>query len=171
MFLISTLLYPGDGNTSSHTIKIIVPEVALLDIESESSKNIFLEMTAPTEAGDRLISNIDDSIWLNVTSIVSIGKSRDISVKIDETISGIDLKVSSTQYSGSGYGYWGTPSTELSLNTNEQILVSGITNGKTGNGYNNGFNLKYSAKIDNTNIENLVSSDGKNITVTYTLAN
>ena len=169
--LISTLLYTGDSNIASHSIKIIVPEVALSDIEAKASKDISLLFISPSEAGEPISSNSDNNLWLNVTSIVTKGESRNITVKIIETIPGLDLVVSSSNYQGSGYGYWGTPTSELSLSTIEQILVNGIKTGITNNSYNNGYNLKYKAVLDNTKLNELVSIDGRDVTVTYTISN
>lgn len=171
VFTILAMLIAGDSNITSHSIKIIVPEVALLDIEAQTSKDISLLFDSPLEAGEPITSNSDNNLWLNVTSIVTRGESRNITVKINETIPGLDLKVTSINYQGSGYGYWGTPNSELSLNTIEQILVSGIKTGVTSNSYNNGYNLKYDAKLDNTKLSELVSIDNRDITVTYTISN
>jgi hypothetical protein len=169
--LLSTLLYTGDSNSASHTIRIIVPEVALLDIESEYNKNIPLLFTAPSESGEPITSSSNSDLWLNVTSIVSSGDSREITVKIDNTIPGLDLKVMPKDYQGNGFGYWGTPNSELSLTTFEQVLISGIRSGVTANSFNNGYNLEYEAALDNSSIKDLVSTDGKDITVTYTISN
>lgn len=169
--LIGTLLFAGDSNLTSHKIKIIVPEVALMDIEAQSSKNISLLFTSPIEAGDPITSNSDNSLWLNVTSIVTKGESRNITVKINETIPGLDIKVTPNSYQGTGYGYFGTPSAQLKLNTVEQILIHGITSGVTDNSYDNGYNLKYEAVLDNSSLNELVSMNMEKITVTYTISN
>lgn len=165
----SSILMSNDGSNGSHNIRIVIPKVALLDIESENSKNIILEMTSPIEAGDPIQGNIDNSIWLNVTSIVNSGNTRNISVKIDEPINGIDLNVVSNPYSGSGFGSWGTPNAELTLSTNDQTLVSGITNAISGHGSYNGYNLKYSVNSNNSNYEEIYSTSANEVTVTYTL--
>lgn len=165
----SSVLISRDYGNGSHTIKIVIPEVALLDIESEISKNMILNITPPIEAGNPIQGNIDNSLWLNVTSIASSGNARNISVKIDETIHGIDLNVISNPYSGSGFGSWGTPNSELTLTTNDQTLVGGITSGVSGQGPFNGYNLKYSAKSNNSNYGEITSSSADEVTVTYTL--
>lgn len=164
-----TLLLSQDKPNDKHTVTIVVQKVAMLDIESPTSKNLILTMTSPTEAGDRTLNSIDDKIWLNVTSVVGPGDTRDISVKINEPVSGVDLNVVSDAYSGSGFGLWGTPQNELTLTQLDQILVSGIKSGESGDGANNGFNLKYIAKSNNSKYGEITSTPGNDITVTYTL--
>ena len=165
----SSILVSNDNGNGSHNIRIVIPKIALLDIESENSKNIILKMTSPIEAGDPIQGNNDNSLWLNITSIVNSGNTRNISVKIDEPIDGIDLNVVSNPYSGSGFGSWGTPNTELTLTTNDQALVGGITNAISGHGSYNGYNLKYSANSNNSNYGEITSTPADEVTVTYTL--
>jgi len=165
----STLLISKDNDGAYHTVTIVIPKVALLDIESVTSKDITLTMAPPSEAGNPILSNIDNNLWLNVTSIVASGNTRDISAKIDAPINGLDLKVVSNAHSGSGFGSWGGPQPELILTTADQTLVSGIKSGYTMDGANNGFNLKYTVKSNNLMYGGITSTTEDNITVTYTL--
>lgn len=158
-----------DNSAANHTVTIFIPKIALLDIESVTPQNITLTMASPSEAGDPILSNTDNNLWLNVTSITTSGNARDISVKIDAPINGLDLKVVSNAHSGSGFGSWGSPQPELILTTADQTLVSGIKSGYTVNGANNGFNLKYTVKSNNSKYGDITSTAGNNITVTYTL--
>jgi len=164
-----TLLISNDNSGANHTVTIVIPKIALLDIESVTSKDITLTMASPLEAGDPLLSNINNNLWLNVTSVITSGNTRDISVKIDAPINGLDLKVVSNAHSGSGFGSWGVPQPELILTTADQTLVSGIKSGYTMDGANNGFNLKYTVKSNNSMYGEITSTTGNNITVTYTL--
>jgi hypothetical protein len=165
-----TVAFAQDSNSDNHKVSIVIPQIALLDIEPEASKDISLSLDAPTEAGDPLAEKSDNNLWLNVTSIVSSGATRDISVKVDAALTGIDLKVVSAAYSGAGFGSFGTPQPEVTLSTSDQALVSGIKSGYTADGDGNGFNLTYTAspKAD-SEFGDLVSTTGTDITVTYTL--
>ena len=80
------------------------------------------------------------------------------------------LKVESAAYSGSGFGFWGSPQAEVTLTAADQNLVSGIMSGFTVNGANNGYNLTYTAspKQDAT-FGDIVATAGTDIVVTYTL--
>ncbi len=60
--------YGQDTNTDSHTITVEIPEVALVDIEPSASKDISLEYTAPTEAGNPLVEATNSDLWLNYSS-------------------------------------------------------------------------------------------------------
>lgn len=163
------MLYGEDSESASHDLRIIIQKVVLMDIESASTKNIILKMDSPSEAGDPLISAVDNRLWLNVTSVIESGNPTNITARIDEQISGIDLKVKSEPFSGSGYGKWGTTLPTVTLNTTDQAIVSGIKSGISGNGPNNGFNLKYIAQTNNSNYGTIVSSKNNSVEVTYTL--
>ena len=167
--VITFMIYADDDKDDIHTIRILIPKIALLDIESVNTKNITLKMLSPSEAGDALMSASDNRIWLNVTSVIESGNARTITVKIDEPLTGVDLKVMSDAYSGAGFGSWGTPQPEITLTQLDQTLVSGIKSGETGDGAHSGFNLKYIAQSNNTNYGKITSTNGKSITVTYTL--
>jgi len=168
-FTFTCLLYSKDTNNTSHTIRVIIPKIAKLDIESASSNNITLEMLSPSEPGNSLESTTDNSIWLNISSVAESDNVRDITVKVNKPIEGIDINVASDVFSGSGYGSWGSPLPQITLSANDQTLISGIKSGISGNGIFNGFNLKYSAQIADSNYGNINSSENKDITVTYTL--
>jgi len=168
-FAITCLGLSKDTNIASHTVRIVIPKIALLDIESVSTNEITLKMVPPSEPGNSLADAMDKSIWLNVTSVAESGSLRDITVKLDKPMKGIDLRVVSDVYSGSGYGKWGTPLSEITISPNDQTLISGIKSGVTGDGAFNGFNLKYSAQIVDSDYKNLNSSASRDITVTYTI--
>ncbi len=168
--LTNNFILSQDKPYDNHSVTIVVPKVAMLDIESTASKNIALTLSAPSEAGEIAQKSIDDDrIWLNVTSVVENGQTRDISVKVDEPVPGVDIKVVSDSFSGAGFGSWGTPQEEVTLSSFDQILVSGIKSGESGEGVNNGFNLKYIAMGNYTKFGDITSSTGKESTVIYTL--
>lgn len=158
----------SDNNTDSHNINLTIPTIALLDIESAGSNDISVTLVAPEEAGDPFASQTDNSLWLNVTSIVTSGASNNISVSIDQTIPGLDLKVIAAA-NISGKGNLGTPDTEVTLTTSSQTLVHGITSGYTTNGSGNGFQLTYTVDPDEDALDALVASSPI-IEVTYTFA-
>lgn len=169
LFIGFTLIFCADDNKDIHTVRIVIPKVALLDIESENTKNITLKMVAPQEAGHALQSASDDRIWLNVTSIVESGNPRDITVRIDKPIDGIDLKVFSESYSGKGEGIWGTPQPILNLNSADQTLISGIKSGESGDGAFNGYNIKYIAQSNNSNFKKIAGKTNREFVVIFTL--
>ena len=67
---ITFLIFGNDDKDDIHTIRILIPKIALLDIESVNAQNITLKMLSPSESGDPLMSASDNRIWLNVTSVI-----------------------------------------------------------------------------------------------------
>jgi hypothetical protein len=134
-----------DTNTDGHTITISIPEVALVDIEPAATKNITLGFTAPTEAGNPIIpSAANNTLWLNYSSIKSVADpSRNVSVKLNAVIPGVDVHVTAAAATGSGAGTLGTSAGLLTLSAADQTIISGIGSAYTGNGTNNGHNLTY----------------------------
>ncbi|MCL1674614.1 hypothetical protein [Elizabethkingia meningoseptica] len=134
-----------DTNTDNHTIGITIPEVALLDIEPAASKNITLAFTAPTEAGLPLVAPApNNTLWLNYSSIKSVADpTRNVSVKLNALVPGVDIKVTAAVATGSGGGTRGTPAAQLILSAADQTIISGIGSAYTGDGANNGHNLSY----------------------------
>lgn len=134
-----------DTNTDNHTITISIPEVALVDIEPAATKNITLGFTAPTEAGNPITPTTSNStLWLNYSSIKSVADpTRNVSVKVNALIPGIDIHVTAAAATGSGAGTLGTPAAQLTLSAADQTIISGIGSAYTGNGANNGHNLTY----------------------------
>ena len=168
----STTSFAQDTETDSHEITIGISEVALLDLEA-ADKNITLNSTAPTEAG--LATNFDvtdSSIWLNYSSIVGSGNSRNIKVKISNgTVpSGLQLTVEAGNDAGNGAGTKGSPvSAAVVLNATDADIITGVGSAYTGNGVNNGHNLTYklSQSGDYSTLD--YDNNGTVLTITYTL--
>jgi hypothetical protein len=160
-----------DGNTDNHTIGITIPEVALVDIEPAASRNISMNFTAPTEAGNPIIApNNNSTLWINVSSIKSTGDpTRTVSVKLTALIPGVAIKVTAAADAGQGAGTMGTPSSQLTLSTSDQGIVTGIGSAYTGNGASKGYNLTYNVSSPDGNYGNL-SANAAIATVTYTIS-
>ncbi|PWW16227.1 hypothetical protein DEU40_13222 [Chryseobacterium sp. AG844] len=134
-----------DLATDNHTVTISIPEVALVDIEPSATKNITLGFTAPTEAGNPIIpAAANTTLWLNYSSIKSVADpTRNVSVKMNAIIPGVDLNVTAAAATGAGAGTLGTSAGLLTLTGTDQTIISGIGSAYTGNGANNGHNLTY----------------------------
>ena len=158
-----------DTNSDNHRVSIVIPQISLIDIEPEASKDITITMVAPGEAGDVLADQTDNNLWLNVTSIVALGGNRNISASIDAAVTGLDLKVVASGYSGNGFGSWGAVQPEFTLSTSSQDLVTGIKSGYTFNGDGNGYRLTYTVSPKAHADFGDIVADTENITVTYTL--
>lgn len=138
-----------DHTSGSHSFSIVIPEVAILDIESSQSPSITLQAKAPTQAGDVLTfgqSNRD--LWINYSSIVGAATrtSRKVTAQIASGIvpDGISINLVATTPAGAGGGKLGVPvSGGIILTTTAQDLIVGIGSSYTGNGPGNGHQLIY----------------------------
>lgn len=163
--------YAQDNTTDAHTVTIGVPEVALVDVEPAAAKNISLNYTAPTEAGNPLEAATNTDLWLNYSSVKSSSNpTRTVTVMVDQVIGGADLKVLASSDNGGGAGTVGSPSSEVTLTTTDQTLISGIGSCYTGDGSSKGHNLTYSLALGGTYAD-LEAAVGTTVTVTYTISN
>lgn len=125
-------------------------QVAMIDMEPSNS-TVTLNLSSAIEAGEKatVVATNNDK-WINFSSAVTSAASpRSISVKIEDgqVPSGIYLKLSTSNYVGSGKGVLGSPSGILTLSSTPQTIVSNIRGAYTGDGINNGFKLTYSLEI------------------------
>ena len=174
MFLTQNLIAQNNGK--SHRVRINIPEVALLDLESNGTKDIVLSPVVNNEAGAPIsFDNIsDNSIWVNYSSIVGSAseQTRNVVVAISEDVPpGVNLKVYASEYSGNGQGNFGSPTGELILSTAPTEIIRSIGSCYTGNGPNKGHQLTYSLELSGDEDYALLDFDKSNtITVTYTLS-
>ena len=161
-----------DSNTDNHALRVKIPEVALVDIEPSGANSIELSADAPTEAGNPLtFTATNNDLWLNYSSIVPdvATKRRKITVQLDETVPGIDVKLAVGAYTGAGLGNKGTgvagPTT---LSTTAQDAVTGIGSSYTENGANKGHRLTYTFDVATGNYGDIFALD-HDVVVTYTI--
>ena len=173
---VATLATAQDGATDNHKITINIPEVAILDLESATSKDITLAPTKPTEAGSALDFSgaTDETLWLNYSSIVgsTTDASRTINVKVSAGTlpAGINLKLTAAADAGTGAGTTGTPGSTLTLSTTAQDLITGIGSCYTGTPHNNGHKLTYALESAGTaSYGDIDFDDATTVTVLYTI--
>jgi hypothetical protein len=132
---------------------VLIPEIALVDVEPEGNNSISLDLTPPAEAGSDAsgVSAVNNSLWLNYTSSKSAGgPARSVYVQVIGNIpSGVQIKVQASERSGvAGAGIFGTPvGSPVILNNSPQLLISGIGGCYTGNGIGAGHQLRFSIEI------------------------
>jgi len=149
----------------AYNVSFTLPQVALMDIEQTSS--IPLDLTKPTEAGNRLTNPANNTTkWLNYTSAVASGGSRSITAHITQSIPGVDVKLQAAAASGTGAGTLGTPSSQVTLSTTPTTIISGIGGAYTGNGVGNGHQLTLSVT---PNTYTNLNTSNNTVTVTYTI--
>ena len=169
-------LYGQDDLDDTHKVTVVIPEVALVDIEPAVSKDITFTLTAPTEAGNALTitNDTNTTLWLNYSSILDDATKRTISVKLNPLIAGVDLQLTANAPSTTGDGELGTGLGPITLTTDDQNLVEDIGSCYTGNGSDNGHNLTYKLLIaedlTTSSYADLVANTGAETTVTYTIS-
>lgn len=169
LFFCSTMFLSAQ-TTGSRNINVNLSEVALLDVEPAMTA-ISFNFLAPTEAGRPLtIPAVNTTKWLNYTSAIkTTTPARSVSAQIDQTFSGLFIKLQASAASGSGGGTRGTPVGKVTLTTLPTTIITGIGGAYTGNGINNGHLLNISLEMDDC--KKLVQTTNKIITVTYTISN
>ncbi|WP_294210026.1 hypothetical protein [uncultured Chryseobacterium sp.] len=177
LFVAASLVNAQDTNTDTHTVGITIPEVALVDIEPAATKNITLGFTAPTEAGLPITATGSNStLWLNYSSIKSsTDATRNVSVRLDALIPGIDILVTAAAATGAGGGTLGTSAGQITLSAADQTIISGIGSAYTGDGANNGHNLTYALASGSgtgtvASYADLQATTSAVATVTYTIS-
>lgn len=152
--------------TTNVNVGVSLPSIALLDIENNGSIN--LELSAPSEAGRPLINNTsNNSAWLNFTSALGVGSSRNVSVQIASGIgSGYEIVLQPQAYSGIGAGQLGNRVPTVNLSNIPQKIIDNIGGAFTGNGLSNGYNLRYSLAITNYGA---LKKENTTFMITYTL--
>ena len=164
-----------DTQTDNHQITVVVPSVALLDLETSVSKNFSAAFTqaTPAEAGDKLTipaSNTD--LWLNYSSILAAtglgSTSRRVDVKASALVPGVSISVLASAAT-TGFGTKGTPTSAVTLTTVDQTIINSIGSAYTVTGPSNGHKLTYSFAALDANYASLKAGSTV-VTVTYTLA-
>lgn len=165
--LLFSIFHIYGQSTATSTVNLTLTTVMLVDIEP--STPIIFNFTAPTEAGEPIIGPpVNLTKWINYTSaITENGLSRKITASLSEIIPGVSIKIVALPASGSGGGTLGTPNPEITLNTLSQNLLYGIKGAFTGNGENNGHNLRVTLISNNYSVLNTLSN--KTVMITYTI--
>jgi hypothetical protein len=175
LFLLVIGNLSAQENSGGHKINLTIPEVALINVYSNSAIN--LGNTTVIEAGEALnMEGTNNSVWINYSSIVGsqTQPSRDISIRISEGAipAGVKLYVKVAKDMGAGAGTMGKPiSTTQELTANPLTIITDIGSAYTGAGANKGNNVQYSLKLsDKPNAyANLDFDQSNTLVINYTL--
>lgn len=152
------------------TKQLNIQAIAMLDLEPDASA-ISFTIPAPTQAGlGPVVSGLsDNSKWINYTSAVPTGTTRDVTVAVTGgTIPpGLALRLTTGAATATGAGVKGSPSGILTIETSPKVCIGGIEGCYTGNGANNGHRLTYTLQISNVSLLYAVTSGAA--VITYTL--
>lgn len=176
LFLLVIGNLSAQDNVGSHKINLQIPEVALINVYSNSS--ISLGNTSVIEAGIPLnVEDTNKSVWINYSSVIGsqTQASRDITIRISEgTIpAGVKLYVKVENDMGAGAGKMGKPiSTNQELTTNPLTIITDIGSAYTGAGANKGNNVQYTLQLSNepNAYANLDLDQNNTLVINYTLS-
>jgi hypothetical protein len=157
----------GQNNTTSNTLSLGMPELALL---SSSSSAINLQLTTAI-AGEAVKSSIRDSTSrVKISSVIPGTSLRTLSASVTSVPSGTYLKLMAKTPSVNFGGTVATYGTDVSLSTSSATIISGIGSCYSGTGTDDGYVLRYTWGLDNPAANyGLVRAVAGNTTVTVTI--
>ena len=154
------------------TVRLSIPEIALLDIEPSFNNSIYITLEKPVKPGAEasVSKSGDKTLWINYTSTLQNSKnSRIIKAEISggKIPGGINLYLEISDYMGNGKGKLGESSGKIKLTHHPKPILTGIGNCYTGDGVMNGHSLTFSLKIKNyAKVHAINNSD---FTILYTI--
>ena len=166
--LLKCLAVAGQASTN---VSITLPPVSLIDVVPSGGGNVTLTMTASNEAGTIIGTGTPSATnRLIFTSAVTPGASRSIKGDIIGTLpAGINLRLATAAYTGTGQGLTGssiTVTSSILLTNIAATFISNIQGAYTGTGAGEGFKLTYSLEIDGYD---KIRSGTSQVTVRYTM--
>jgi len=173
--IILLIIFTLSGNAfaqtqAAHNNYITLPEIALLDIEPNTS-DVILEFEAPSSPGEQLVSVEGSSKWINYTATQSIGGShKNITAQVSSAsnIPGLSVDLVVSSYQGGGKGELGSSVGRITLSTTAQTIINGIGGCYTRSGNNRGHKIDYSAEITDYSLFEVPSSASMEIIFTLT---
>jgi len=168
--LIGSQLFAQSDN---HTISITIPAVTLIRIAPVASKNLTMDFTAPTTAGNAINAPTNNStLYLQYSSILTApATTRKVSVKTSALINGVNISVTAADPSATNLlGGGGTGSTVSAIAATDATLITGITSCATGIGATDGSNLTYNLNTGTASNYGNLRSGTTSVTITYTLS-
>ena len=176
-----------DSEIETQAIGVVIDAHALVDVVSDE---IVFDFSAddPVEAGSPFVlgSNKNQSTHLNYSLMLSNGGLADgtISVRINDMNEGMFMSLLAdgsqvTSLDPALYGRLGNVSANfdataggpsVKLTSTDQVLIENIGSSYTGNGAGNGYQLFYTAHIDNYALLDADNGAQDMGTITYTIA-
>jgi hypothetical protein len=171
--IFTTAFGQDDTRTDNHTITVVIPNIAILDLEANNkdfTSTFAMPGAGSGEAGDKIgvpVNNTD--LWLNYTSILPAtgAASRRVDVKASALVPGVDIRVLAATAT-TGAGTLGTPTASFILTTADQPIVNTIGSAYTVSGISQGHQLTYSFEALEANFGNIRAASTP-VLVTYTL--
>ena len=171
LVFISSLPLFAQWNSQSLNVRFSIPEVAMVDLESDASFVEF-EIEASSEPGGEptIRKRTNNNIWINYTSAIrQSGNKRSINVEISEGFApaGTAFYIEASQASAFGSVNQGISAGKVQVQKNPRPIITDIGSCYTGDGVNNGHELRYYFEI--TDFNKLQSAVTQVFTVMYTI--
>jgi len=171
LLLTSGFAYSQWGETQIN-VRLSLPQIALVDIESGLNNNIHFTISPSIESGNSatIQQSSGQSLWINYSSSLSpLQNSRSIIAEVSQGIfpDGIILYIEASDYSGFGEGQLGQTAGKINLTSQSKPIIANLGNCFTGDGINNGHQLNFSLEInDYSKIHAIEETD---FTILYTI--
>jgi len=168
--LISTWILCWPGLSTAQTqgtsnVSIIINEVAAGRI---SGGNVTLTIQAPGIAGQPPQNAVDSNCYLQYTSSLQTGQSRQVAASwlpLDSAPSGCSLNLQAFPTARSGEG---TSAGQITVSSTAQIIIAGITRCATGMGATDGALLAYTLTV--VAATNLIAGQVASSTIVLTIS-
>lgn len=165
-----------DNATTQVNFNFQIPAISILDIQKTGTDDpISFPLEAPTEAGESFIfpdPNTDQ--WLNYTVMRELTTTKKkITVKLSAAMPpGLRLKIDAIAASSDGIGTTGTVIPGIFVSLVDQVLINDIGTSATGDGVDNGHNIKYTLlpSSDPEAYSMMTADNWGTKTVTYTMS-
>lgn len=169
--LISNLAF-SQWEEGQISVRLSIPEIALVDIEPGSNNSIDFNIIPSTESGNssQTHESTNESLWINYSSaLANPQNSRKIVAEISQGVlpEGILLYLQASRYVGMGDGKLGHSSGKIELTNQPKPLITDIGSCYTGEGINNGHLLKFSIEI--SNYSKIYAIEESDLNILYTI--
>jgi len=153
-------------------VQFSMPEVALIDIEPGVNNRVHFTLLTAAESGTapELVETTNASLWINYSSALPANQySRSIMAEIAQGSlpAGIRLFLEASDVTGNREGEMGQSTGKTELTGQPGPIITGIGNGFTGDGIQNGHQLIFSIEIDD--YTNIGAAGESYFVVVYTL--
>jgi hypothetical protein len=145
--LIQTACFGQSKATVSFSLYLA--DIATIAVAKSNTSTNFVG-TAPTLAGGSLTFSSNNNLWINFTSQVPSGITRNITAQITSGSLpiGTTLKLTLISLHGTGSGTPGTTTAvPITISSSPTIIIRDIGNAITGTGVGNGYNLTFELAI------------------------
>ena len=151
-------------DTATQRLTLQVSDICLVNVTGSPST---LSVSASELGGEDPALSIDDTTFVQYTSIATQGKSRLLTARWEDSSSapsGCSLKLRATPDLGPQQGH---SSGDIILSSSPQSILSEIGSCVTGTGVSQGARLRYSLVIDDISL--LQAGESKSVTIILTL--